>query len=141
MKSLSACSPSAVCTGVPYEQLNNEGGSSTSSAALAAAAAAAPNPEGYTSYTQQEQQQQRSNLPDTAAADACAAERAGGGHVLAAAAAACDASIGGPVTSASFSVPASSSKPSPGELPAPRFTKHAVEFLIWNHSSLLYVLV
>jgi acyl dehydratase len=36
--------------------------------------------------------------------------------VLAAAAAASEASIGAPVTFASFHVPASSSKPSPGEL-------------------------
>jgi hypothetical protein len=38
--------------------------------------------------------------------------------LAAAAAAASEASIGAPVTSASFNVPASSSKPSPGELPA-----------------------
>ncbi|KAF6246658.1 hypothetical protein COO60DRAFT_1707554 [Scenedesmus sp. NREL 46B-D3] len=102
--------------GVPYEALNKGGGSPNSSAVLSAAAAAAPKPEGYLPYAQQAQQR-RGDQPGTAAVDASAAERAGGGPVLAAAAAASQAGRGAPVThrrSASHSVPAASSKPSPG---------------------------
>ncbi|WIA30465.1 hypothetical protein OEZ86_000549 [Tetradesmus obliquus] len=99
--------------GVPYEVLNNEDGTPTSSAAMAAAAAAAPKPEGYTTYEQQEQQQ-RGSQSNTAAVDANAAERAGAGPNGAAAAAASQAAGDVPVTAASFSLPAGSSKPSPG---------------------------